>query len=164
MKGFCSTFAALLVIFVSSTRSSETAAETTKFALIHCNGTSLFENDEEQAGFPGVKYTWSLNGKPVQQIEALKDRATVSGFGDLLISRFTDRDHGVYTCEVDVNTSGIRVIDVVKKNVDEKYVIPNSPCSLRSCIAARKCQAAGLPNTCSNDGEICCSDSKKRKL
>lgn len=43
-------------------------------------------------------------------------------------------------------------------------IIPESACALRSCIAASECQAPGQPNTCSNDGEICCSDSKKRKV
>lgn len=100
--------------------SNETPVEKTRSALIHCNETSLFENDEEQAGFLDVKYTWTVNGKPVQEIEALKDRVTVSGFGDLLISRFTDRDYGVYTCEVEVNILATRVVDVVEKNVDEK--------------------------------------------
>ncbi|XP_014225841.2 uncharacterized protein LOC106651709 [Trichogramma pretiosum] len=153
MKSVSLTIALLLGALTCLTRSSPTSynENRTTDALIPCDGAWTTKNTTTNFV---AKFTWIFNGKPISE---MSDKYRTTGFGDLLINDFTYRDYGVYVCQVDDEAAEIQSTDSVIKYVDHTYAISDAQCALRSCVAAEKCRHAGLPTSCPDRGEVCCS-------
>lgn len=80
-------------------------------ALVHCNSEGAV------GPIPNLNYEWSISKTPLFFKSSIADRLVISASGSLLIHKFTERDHGRYTCEIKQGDVTMQEIHV---DVDER--------------------------------------------